>query len=353
MDRTQVAVLGATGAVGQRFVQLLQDHPWFELKVLLASGKSAGKRYIDAVDWRLQEKIPEPVRDEKVEEIHPKILKDESIELVFSALPGSIAGDIELELASAGFFVFSNASAHRMDPDVPLLVADINPDHLALVAHQRKSRPGYIVTNPNCTVTGFITGLKPLDVEFGINDVVMTSYQALSGAGYPGVPSLDIVGNIIPYIPGEEEKVESECKKILGRISESSIEPSSVNVIASCARVPVRDGHLESVLVRPKSDASLEEILKAFYLYKSKKSEKLPSAPEKPIIVTEEKDRPQPLFDIYSGSPKRAKGMSITVGRIKKIGDQIRFFLLVHNTIRGAAGCTIMNAELAKLEGFL
>ncbi len=239
-----------------------------------------------------------------------------------------------------------------MAKDVPLLIADINPDHLALVESQRKSRPGYIVTNPNCSVTGLATGLKPLANEFGVKSVFVSTYQALSGAGYPGVPSLDITGNILPYIPNEEEKVQEECRKILGKFSHESVEPSSFNVIASCTRVPVRDGHLESVLVELENDATIEEIKKAFDGFKGMNGS-LPTAPQKPIIIKEEEDRPQPIFDVNNGSPQRARGMAVTVGRIKKFGNKLRFFLLVHNTIRGAAGCSIMNAELAKNEGYL
>jgi len=353
LDRIPVAVIGATGAVGQRFVQLLKSHPWFELIIVAASGKSAGKRYKDTVNWGLDEKMPEDIGEKKIEEINSKTFKDEGIELVFSALPANIAKEVELDLVSNGFYVFSNASAYRMGKDVPLLIADVNGDHLGLVDLQREAGKGYIVTNPNCTVTGLATGLKPLDREFGVRSVVVTTYQALSGAGYPGVPSLDIIGNIIPYIPNEEEKVEEECKKILGKLTVEGVEPSPFYVFASCARVPVRDGHLESVLVELEEDAVVDEVKKVLRDYDGLESRTLPTAPKKPIIVTEDESRPQPLFDIYSGSPKRAKGMSVTVGRIKRIHDKIRFFLLVHNTIRGAAGCSIMNAELAKIEGYL
>lgn len=347
-----VAVLGATGAVGQRFVQLLHAHPWFDLEILAASGKSAGNRYKDVVNWSLIEKMPEGIGEKKIEPIVTKKFKSEGVELIFSALPSEIAQNVEMDLASNGLNVFSNASAYRMVQDVPLLIADINPDHLALVERQRKSRPGYIVTNPNCSVTGLATGLKPLVNEFGVKSVVVSTYQALSGAGYPGVPSLDITGNIVPYIPNEEEKVQEECRKILGKLSHEVVEPSSFDVIASCTRVPVRDGHLESVLVELENDATIEEVKKAFTDYEGA-IQSLPTAPQKPIILAEEEDRPQPIFDIYNGSPERARGMAITVGRINKFGNKLRFFLLVHNTIRGAAGCSIMNAELAKNEGYL
>jgi aspartate-semialdehyde dehydrogenase len=348
-----VAVIGVTGAVGQRFVHLLDGHPWFDLEVIAASGKSAGNIYKDMVNWTLEEKMPKKIGEKKIEQIDAKTFKKEGVELIFSALPADIAKNVELELATNGLYVFSNASAYRMQKDVPLLIADVNPDHLALVEGQRKTRSGYVVTNPNCTVTGLATGLKPLAHEFGVKSVIVTTYQALSGAGYPGVASLDIIGNIVPYIPNEEEKVEEECKKILGNLKDDMIESSPFSVIASCARVPVRDGHLESILVELEHDATIDVIKKTFNDYKAFSDGALPIAPQKPIILTEDESRPQPLFDIYNGSPARAKGMAITVGRLKKFGNKLRFFLLVHNTIRGAAGCSIMNAELARNKGYL
>jgi aspartate-semialdehyde dehydrogenase len=317
-----------------------------------ASGKSAGQRYEDATSWRLVEKMPSGIGEKKVQEMKPKTFLDDNIEVIFSALPSDIAKDMESELASSGFRVFSNAGAHRMAQDVPLLIADINPQHLELIMSQKKTQKGFIVTNPNCSVTGLATGLKPLHEAFGIKSVVLTTYQALSGAGYPGVPSMDITGNIVPYIPGEEEKVEVECQKILGKLTDSGISPSSFSVISSCARVPVRDGHLESVLVGLESDVTLDEVKRAFSDYKGLNNE-TPTSPVKPIIVTQDESRPQPLLDINNGEPKRAQGMAVTVGRIKKIQDKVRFFLLVHNTIRGAAGCSIMNAELAKIKGYI
>lgn len=267
LDKIPVAVIGATGAVGQRFVALLWGHPWFDLRVVVASGKSQGHIYRDIASWRLKEIMPEGIGEMNVEQIHPKTFKDKEIKLIFSALPPKIAKDVEMDLASLGFFVFSNASANRMADYVPLLIADINPDHLALVEHQKKTKSGYVVTNANCSVTGLATALKPLHEAFGIKSVVVTTYQALSGAGYPGVPSLDITGNIVPYIQSEEEKIEVECRKILGKLTDSGIEHSPINVYASCARVPVRDGHLESVLVDFKEDVSEEEVKRALSGY--------------------------------------------------------------------------------------
>ncbi len=357
LDKISTAIIGATGAVGQRFVQLLTDHPWFNLDILAASGKSAGNKYKDIVNWSLEASMPVGSGEKTVYEIDSQIFKKEGIELIFSALPANIAGDIETALAKAGFLVFSNASAHRMAQNVPLLIADVNPEHIRLIEYQRKENDsgGYIVTNPNCSVTGLATALKPLAQEFGIKSVNVTTYQALSGAGYPGVPSTDIIGNILPYIPGEEDKMESECNKILGRIKENKIEPLSFEIIANCARVPVRDGHLEAVLVELDSKPSIDEIKNTFANFNElgDKRSNLPTMPQKTIIVMDTENRPQPILDANSGSPERARGMAITIGRIKAINNKLRFFLLVHNTIRGAAGCSIMNAELAKIEGYL
>jgi len=360
LDKLSVAVIGATGAVGQRFIQLLADHPWFNLDYLAASSRSAGKSYSDAVSWGLIENMPESICAMPVNEISIDAMKAENIDLVFSALPTETANKVEAELAANGFKIFSNASANRMKEYVPLLIADINPKHLSLVEIQKKSKPGhgYIVTNPNCSVTGLATALKPITDSFGIESVTVSTYQALSGAGYPGVPAIDIEGNVLPYIPNEEDKVETECRKILGNISNDKISPIDLEVVASCVRVPVRDGHLESVVAELTTDVDIDElknVFKSFYGLKDiSLTEPIPSAPINPIIVMEEPDRPQPKLDIYSGSPERGRGMAINIGRIKVINKRkIRFFLLVHNTIRGAAGCSIMNAELAKSLGFI
>jgi len=337
--------MGATGIVGQRFIQLLEGHPWFELSVLAASGKSAGRRYRDVVHWTLSEAMPDDAGEMIIGPIDAKIFKREGCGIVFSALPAEVARTAELKLASAGLNVFSNASAFRMAQNVPLLIADINAPHLALVEQQSKARGGFIVTNPNCTVTGLATGLAPLKQGFGIKHVVVSTYQALSGAGFPGVSSMDIQGNIMPYIPGEEEKVEMECKKILGEVSEEGVEPLDFGVIASCARVPVRDGHLQSIVVELNRNFTLEETKKAFAEFKGTGEGKLPTAPGKPLVVSGDEARPQPLLDRDCD-----RGMAVTVGRMKKDQNKLRFFLLVHNTVRGAAGCSIMNAELAKVK---
>lgn len=353
LDKISVAVIGATGAVGQRFIQLLENHPWFDLDLVSASDKSAGRKYKDTVSWSLAEGLPEEIGEKTVHNIDPKIFKSENIDLIFSALPADVAMDLETELATAGFSVFSNASSHRMDKHVPLLIADINPSHISLIKQQQRITPGFIVTNPNCTIAGLATGLKPISDSFGISEVIVTTYQALSGAGYPGVPSIDITGNILPFIPNEEEKVELECKKILGKLTDDGIIQQSFEVVANCARVPVRDGHLEAVVVELESDPSINEFKNVLKNFKGLADQKLPTAPKRPIIVTNQENRPQPVLDINSGSPTRASGMAITIGRIKKVNRKIRFFLIVHNTIRGAAGCSIMNAELAKVENYL
>jgi aspartate-semialdehyde dehydrogenase len=353
LDKISVAVLGATGAVGQRFIQLLDGHPWFDLKILAASDKSAGNNYEQVVNWCLTEPLPASAAELQVEKIDSELFKSEGVKLVFSALPSDIAQNIESELAKNAFFVFSNASSHRMDQNVPLLIADINPEHIALIQNQRKNSSGFIVTNPNCSIAGLATGLKPLVTTFGINDVIVTTYQALSGAGYPGVASLDIVDNVLPFIADEEEKVEVECKKILGNLTDSGIDYLNLDVLANCARVPVQDGHLESIVLELKTGTNIDDIKNTLNNYNGLGSRKLPTAPDKPIIVTDAENRPQPKLDIYAGNPKRARGMAVTIGRIKMVKNKLRFYLLVHNTIRGAAGCSIINAELANVEGYL
>jgi len=347
MKKFAVGLLGCTGVVGQRFVQALSAHPFFDLRVLAASPESAGQRYKKVGKWKLEGEIPEKFRDQVVENLGIKALRTEGVEIVFSALPSEVAKRVENEFAKHGFKVFSNASAFRMHPQIPILVPEVNPEHLELINQKKKEAKGFIVTNPNCAVAGLVLGLKPL-TGFGIKSVFVTTYQALSGAGYPGVASLDILGNVIPYIKGEEEKVEEETKKILGTLGAGEISPAKLDIAASCARVPVRDGHLESVVVELEKDVNIEAIKKAMQDFKGvPQAKNLPTAPEKPILVLKEENRPQPLLDAYAGEPKRARGMAISIGGIKKAGRKIRFFLLVHNTIRGAAGCSVLNAELA------
>jgi aspartate-semialdehyde dehydrogenase len=347
--KIKVAILGATGMVGQRFVQLLQDHPWFEISALAASERSIGKPYAEAVRWKLDTPIPPRVRDLPVLEPKP----DLDAQIVFSGLDASVAGPIEEHFAQAGYVVISNSKNHRMDEDVPLVVPEINPEHLALIERQqarRGYRKGFIVTNPNCSATTLCLALAPLEQAFGIVSVVVTTLQAVSGAGYPGVPSLDIMGNVIPYIGEEEEKIERETRKIFGRLRDHAIELHPMKVSATATRVPVLDGHTESVSVQLRAPATLEEITDALRNYRSLPQQlRLPSAPEHPIVLQEEPDRPQPRLDVY-----REKGMATIVGRVRPCSIlDWKFVILGHNTLRGAAGAAILNAELLKAQGFL
>jgi aspartate-semialdehyde dehydrogenase len=347
--KIKVAILGATGMVGQRFVQLLQDHPWFEISALAASERSIGKPYAEAVRWKLDTPIPPRVRDLPVLEPKP----DLEAHIVFSGLDASVAGPIEEHFAQAGYVVISNSKNHRMDEDVPLVVPEINPEHLALIERQqarRGYRKGFIVTNPNCSATTLSLALAPLEQAFGIVSVVVTTLQAISGAGYPGVPSLDIMGNVIPYISEEEEKIERETRKIFGRLRDHTVEFHPMKVSATATRVPVLDGHTESVSVQIRTPAALQEITDVLRSYRSLPQQlRLPSAPEHPIVLQEEPDRPQPRLDVY-----REKGMATIVGRVRPCSIMgWKFVILGHNTLRGAAGAAILNAELLKSQGFL
>ncbi len=348
MKKIEVGVLGATGMVGQRFVSLLRNHPWFDLAWLAASDRSAGKSYGEACSWRLREPMPESVRTMRVGECKP----GGAPQLLFASLDSKVAGEVEKEFARAGHVVVSNSSNHRMDEDVPLLIPEVNPDHLALVRVQRQQRrwSGMIVTNPNCTAVGLVMSLAPLHAAFGIEKVMMTSMQAISGAGYPGVPTLDILGNVIPYIAGEEEKVERETQKLLGKLTDVQVQPSKIVVSAHCNRVLVEDGHTESISVSLNGKASLQDLIGVWRKYRSRPQElHLPSAPAHPIVVRDENDRPQVRLDVES-----ERGMAIVIGRIRHCAVlQFKYTALSHNTIRGAAGAALLNAELMKAEGYL
>ncbi len=350
MDKIRVGVLGATGAVGQRFVQLLERHPWFELTVLAASERSAGKRYADACHWILQGDMPEAARDMVLEYGAPGL----ECELLFSALPGGAARQVEPAFAEAGYIVCSNASAYRMEPDIPLLIPEVNPDHTALVEVQRRRRGwrGFIVTNPNCTTTHLVSALKPLHDAFGLEKVFVVSMQAISGAGYPGVPSLDILDNVIPYIGGEEEKVETEPLKLLGRLAGDHVEMASFQVSAQCNRVNVRDGHTECVSVALQRPADREEFIEVLRSFQGVPQELgLPSAPHPAILVREEPDRPQPRLDRMAGD---VPGMATVVGRIRPCPLlDWKFVVMGHNTVRGAAGGALLNAELLVAQGLV
>ena len=343
----KAAVLGATGNVGQIFVQLLDRHPWFKTSVVAASERSKGRTYGEASRWRQSTPMPEAVAQMDVVDIEPKAVKD--VDIVFSALPSAVARKVEEDFASAGYVVVSNASAHRMDPDVPMINPEINCSHVSLIEEQRRKRrwDGAIVTNPNCSTTVLSLALKPIYDEFGINSVIVSTMQAISGAGYPGVASMDIVDNVIPYIGGEEEKMETEMQKILG----SPSEPADFKVSASCHRVPTIDGHMEAVFVETKKEAEPNAVADAMENFVGEPQKlNLPSAPEKPVIVMKEKDRPQTRLDRMEG-----KGMSTVVGRIRKdpVLNGVKFLALGHNTIRGAAGCAVLNAEYLKAKKFI
>ncbi len=343
--RYRVGILGATGTVGQRFIQLLQGHPQFEITALAASDRSAGKSYAEACAWKLQGYIPENVRDIVVQPIEPPL----DCDVVFSSLPSNVARETEEAFARAGYPVISNSSAYRMDEDIPLLIPEINPDHLDLIEVQRQKRgfnKGFIVTNPNCSVISIAPPMAAIHRRFGIEAAIVTTMQAISGAGYPGVPSLDITDNVVPYIAGEEPKVETEPQKILGELAGGSIKAADFALSAQCFRVNVVDGHTASVRVKLRQRATLEEISEAMTSFPGLN---LYSSPEQFIEVADEPSRPQPRLDRDNG-----KGMAITVGRI--FPDTVfdyRFVALSHNTVRGAAGAAILNAELLIDKGII
>lgn len=347
--KLKVGILAATGTVGQRFVQLLENHPWFEVSELAASDRSVGQPYERACAWKLPQPMPECVKGLIVKPPEPNLECD----FVLSSLPTDVAGPIEQAFAQAGYPVISNASAHRMDADVPLLIPEVNAEHLDIIADQRRRRGytrGFIVTNPNCTTIGLVMALAPLHRRFGVQAVMMTSMQALSGAGYPGVASLDIIDNIIPYIHHEEEKVEAETRKLLGRLEQNAFIDAPIRVSAQCNRVNVSDGHLETVSVKLNRPADETEVIEAFRSFTSPLAQwALPSAPSAPIILRQENDRPQPRLDRDAGN-----GMATVVGRVRKCPVlDYKFLVLSHNTIRGAAGAAILNAELLKAKGYL
>lgn len=347
-NKIPVGVLGATGAVGQKFVTLLENHPWFELTELAASGRSAGKSYQDVTTWRQYKPIPERLKATIVKPCEPTL----DCRVVFSGLDSSVAGEIEENFARAGYTVLSNSKNHRMDSDVPLLVPEVNPEHLGLISVQRKNRgwSGAIVTNPNCSVIGLVMALAPIHRAFGVKRVIVATMQALSGAGYPGPSAIDMLGNVIPYIGGnEEEKVETEPLKIMGSLDGDHIRFADCRISAHTNRVFVEDGHMECVSLEFERKASPDEVARVLSAFTSLPQElKLPFAPERPVIVTDEPDRPQPRLDRDAGD-----GMSAVVGRIRECPVfDIRFVVLSHNTIRGAAGAAILNAELMKVQGY-
>mgnify|MGYP000344840063 CR=1 FL=1 len=338
--KLKAAVLGATGMVGIRFIKLLWKHPWFKLEAVAASERSRGQKLGEAARWLPPEGFPSEVFDMEVKSPDPKELED--VDIVFSALPSEVAGKIEENFAKEGFAVFSNASSHRMEWDVPILNPEVNSHHAFMVEEQRKRRgwEGFIVTNPNCTTAVLTLSLKPLLDRFGLKRVLVSTMQSLSGAGYPGVPSLDILDNVIPYIKGEEEKVQRETLKIMGE----PFKPAKFKVSASCHRVSTSEGHLEAVFVELKEKAEPEEVAEAMASFKGEPQRlRLPTAPNPPIEVRWEENRPQPRLDRWAGG-----GMAVVVGRIRREEalNGIKYIVLGHNTVRGAAGCSVLNAEL-------
>lgn len=349
--KIKVGVLGATGAVGQRFVQMLQGHPWFELTALCASDRSAGKRYADACKWNLRGDMPEHLLDVILQDCKPGV----DCQIVFGGLPTDVAKPIEQEFAAAGYIVCSNSSNHRYDADIPLMVPEVNPEHLALIELQKRNRgwKGFIVCNPNCSTTHLVSALHPLHTHFGLKKVFVVTMQAVSGAGYPGVSSMDILDNVVPYIGGEEEKMEQkEPQKLLGQFDGAQIAYADFVVSAHCNRVPVRNGHLLAISAEFIKQPTQEEMLNAWKNYDPLPQQmKLPSAPTAALIYDERQDRPQPRLDRLKGS---VPGMATVIGRLRP--DPLfhwKFLALGHNTIRGAAGGSLLNAELLVAQGYL
>jgi aspartate-semialdehyde dehydrogenase len=345
----RAGVLGATGLVGQRLVKLLANHPWFELTEVAASQRSSGKSYAEAVRWHLDGPIPEAAGSLNVKSLDPSL----DCDFVFSALDSSVAGGAEEDFARAGYPVVSNSKNHRMDPDVPLLIPEVNAAHLDAIPTQQKNRgydTGFIVTNPNCSTAGLVLVLKPLADAFGLEKVFAVTLQAVSGAGYPGVASMDIHANVIPFISGEEEKMESEPQKLLGKWDSGRFIDAGLGLSAHCNRVPVLEGHLECISVSLKKIACLKEVREALRNFEvDAELAALPSAIRNPVVVLDEDDRPQPRRDVHAGN-----GMAAVVGRIRECPLlDIKLTLLSHNLVRGAAGAALLNAELLAARGFL
>jgi len=335
-----IGILGATGMVGQRFIQLLENHPWFEVAWLAASDRSSGKPYGEAAKWRLDTPLPERIARMTVAPADP----EGAPRIIFAALDAAIAREMEPRFAAAGCAVVSNSSAYRMAANVPLVIPEINAEHLHLIEEQpwRRESGGYMVTNPNCSTIGLVMALKPIEERFGIEQIFVTTMQAVSGAGYPGVPSMDILGNVVPYIGSEEEKMEAETLKLLGRLEGHAVTPLAARISANCNRVAVEDGHTESVSIKLGKPATREEILAAWAEFRPLAGQGLPTAPGQPVEWASQNDRPQPRLD-----RNRGNGMAVTVGRLRPCNVlDWKFTVLSHNTIRGAAGAAILNAEL-------
>jgi aspartate-semialdehyde dehydrogenase len=345
----RAGVLGATGIVGQRLVKLLSDHAWFELTEVAASERSSGRTYAEAVRWHLETPIPAEARGLVVKGVEPTL----NCDFVFSALDSSVAGPVEEDFARAGYPVVSNSKNHRMDADVPLLIPEVNASHLDAIPVQQKNRgydAGFIVTNPNCSTAGLVLVLKPLADAFGLERIFVVTLQAISGAGYPGVASMDIQGNVVPFISGEEEKMEAEPQKLLGKWDGTRFIEAGLGISAHCNRVPVLDGHLECVSLGLKKIASLDEVREALQTFEvDEELASLPTALRHPVVVVDEENRPQPRRDVEAGD-----GMAAVVGRIRECPlHDVKLTLLSHNLVRGAAGAALLNAELLAARGFL
>jgi aspartate-semialdehyde dehydrogenase len=354
MERRNVGILGATGAVGQRFIQLLAEHPWFNITWLAASDRSAGKTYAEACQWRLDTPLPSHIAQMVLQPNTPEPAGSELPRIIFSSVDANIARELEPKFAAAGCAVISNSSAFRMANDVPLVVPEVNAEHLEVIESQptRKASGGYLVTNPNCCAIGLVLPLAPLQARFGIEKLFVSTMQAVSGAGYPGVASLDILGNVIPHIKNEEEKLQEEVAKLLGTAANGSFHTADLALSAMCNRVAVVDGHTECVSIKLRKPATHEQILAAWSEFqplhgKGLDGLHLPSAPDFPVEYAPEDTRPQPRLDLMRGN-----GMATTVGRLRPctIFDW-KFTLLSHNTIRGAAGAAILNAEILAVLG--
>lgn len=344
LKKISVGILGATGIVGQKFVQMLSAHPWFQITALAASDRSAGKTYGEAMTWSMSTKLPEKIAKMPVLPCHTNL----PCRFVFSGLDSAVAGEIEKDFAKAGYYVISNCSHHRMSPNVPLVIPEVNSDHLKLLEAQSFGQGG-IVTNPNCSVIGMVMALKPLLKNWGIEAVNIVTFQALSGAGYPGVPSMDILDNVIPYISGEEIKLETEPLKIMGALNKHLIIPHPMQVSAQCTRVPVSDGHLACLSVKLKKSASRKDLITSWQTFKGDPQRlSLPTAPKHPIIYLEDERHPQPKLHRHLG-----EGMTLSIGRLRECPLlDWKFVILSHNTVRGAAGSAILNAELMAKNGY-
>ncbi|MDI6861368.1 MAG: aspartate-semialdehyde dehydrogenase [Caldisericia bacterium] len=333
----EVAILGATGIVGQRFISILQNHPFFKIKELCASENKKGRRFLDSVDWLIEEELNDEIKEIKLKSINDKL----ESKIIFSALPKEISFEIEDELSKKGYYVFSNSSSHRYDKFVPILIPEVNLEHIESIKFQK--RAGFIVTNPNCTTTGIAIPLKPIKEKLGIKRVLSVSMQAISGAGVSGLPSMKIINNIIPYIENEEEKIEIELRKILGKFTKDGFLSANFDVEARCNRVPIRDGHMIINFVETDKEVDVEKIKEILEDFKGEPQKlNLPTSPKKVLRIFDEQTRPQPILDSNID-----KGMSISIGRIKKSSFfTFTFTSLVHNTIRGAAGGSVLNAEI-------